>query len=207
MKKSLLTSALALSMFLLSACSSSATLTRYYTLASDFSVKASKSYPYKVVVKKFTVDPAYNSSNIVYRESPYDFMAYNHDLWATSPAHQIANVFTEDLQKSGLFEKVEQRATEMPDMEFTGFLMAIEEVDNDSTDRYARVAIELAFRDVKKDSTLWKKVYDEKEPLEGSEPREITKSASKLVNRYAEDAVQEIEKLLESMKAPDSEVQ
>ena len=134
-------------------------------------------------------------------------MAYNHDLWATSPAHQIANVFTEDLQKSGLFEKVEQRATEMPDMEFTGFLMAIEEVDNDSTDRYARVAIELAFRDVKKDSTLWKKVYDEKEPLEGSEPREIAKSASKLVNRYAEDAVQEIEKLLESMKAPDSEVQ
>jgi len=205
MKKFLLLSSLTLSALLATACSSSGVLTRYYTLAADSNIQASKTYPYKVVVKKFTVDPAYNSSNIVYRESPYDFMSYNHDLWATSPDHQIANVFTEDLKQSGLFEKIEQRASEMPDYEMTGHLISIEEVDEGNS-RYARVAIEIAFRDVKKDSTLWKRTFDEKEALDGNEVREIAKSASKLVNRYAKASISGIEEALSSASLPESEV-
>lgn len=206
MKKSLILFSIALSALLVSACSSTGTLTRYYTLAVDSSVQASKTYPYKLAVKKFTVDPAYNSSNIVYRESPYDFMSYNHDLWATAPDHQIANIFTEDLKQSGLFEKVEQRASEMPDYEIAGHLIAIEEVDEGSS-RFARVAVEISFRDVKKDSTLWKKAFDEKESLGGTEPREIAKSASKLVNRYAQTVISEIENVLSRSSLPENNMQ
>ncbi len=206
MKKSLILSSLALSALLVSACSSTGTLTRYYTLAADSSIRASKSYPYKLVVQKFTIDPAYNSSNIIYRESPYDFMSYNHDLWATAPDHQIVNVFTDDLKQSGLFEKVEQHASEMPDYEITGHLLAIEEIDEGSN-RFARVAIEISFRDVKKDSTLWKNSFDAKESLNGTEPREIAKSASKLVNRYAQTVISEVENILSRTSMPESAVQ
>ncbi len=206
MKKFLKFSSLALLALLTFACSSSGVLTRYYTLAADSKIQASKTYPHKVVVKKFTVDPAYNSSNIVYRESPYDFMSYNHDLWATAPDHQITNILTEDLKQSGLFEKVEQRASEMPDYEITGHLISIEEVDEGSN-RYARVAVEVSFRDVKKDSTLWMQTFDEKEALAGNEVREIAKSASKLVNRYAEAVISGIENVLSRPSAPESEVQ
>ena len=54
----------------------------------------------------------------------------------------------------------------------------------------------LHLHDLQKDSTLWKKNYDEKEPLESHEPRAIAKSASKLLNRYTANALSEIEKTL-----------
>ncbi len=188
----------------LSACAGSGTPTRYYTLAASGSAKATAKLPYNLVVKKFSVDPAYNQTHIVYRESPYDFMAYNNDLWATNPEHQVATVLAEELKHSGLFSKIELRATEIPDLELAGFLVALEEVDVDSSERFARVALELSLRDVKKDTLLWKKTYDENERLAGTEPREIAKAASVLVNRYAEDAVREFERIL-SGKAESAE--
>ncbi len=192
----------ALSLF---ACAGSESSTRYYTLAAIDSPKATQSYPYNLVVKKFSIDPAYNQTRIVYRESPYDFMYYNNDLWATSPEHQIATVVAEELKRSGLFAKIEQRATEIPDMELSGFVVALEEVDVDSTERYARVAVELSLRDAKKDSLLWKKSYDEQERLAGTDPREIAKSASKLVNRYAADAVRDFEALFAELGRPSAD--
>ena len=178
-----------LSLLALSACSTTSVQTRYYTLAADAQAKSSTATEFSLVVKKFSADPAYAHSNIVYRESPYDFMSYNNDLWATSPEYQITNVVAENIKQSGLFQKVEVRASAIPDYELSGFVSAIEEVDLDSSDRYARVALELTFRDVQKDSVLWKKSYDEKEALAGNEPREIAKAASKLVNRYTQEAI------------------
>lgn len=196
MKRSLipLCFAIGLSASLL-ACAGSESGTRYYTLAATGNPKATRQLPYNLVVKKFSVDPAYNQTHIVYRESPYDFMSYNNDLWATSPEHQVATVIAEELKRSGLFQKIEFRASEIPDFELSGFLIALEEIDVDSTERFARVAIELSLRSVKKDSLLWKKTYDERERLGGTSPREIAKSASTLVNRFAEDAVREFENL------------
>ena len=190
MKKILFAAALAL----LSACSTTTIQTRYYTLAPEPQFQAATPTPYTLSVKKFAIDPAYAQTNIVYRESPYDFMSYNNDMWASSPEYQVTSLVADNFKQSRLFQKVELRASAMPDLELSGFVTAIEEVDE--SERYAHVTLELSLHDLQKDSTLWKKNYDEKEPLESHEPRAIAKSASKLLNRYTANALSEIEKTL-----------
>ena len=54
--------------------------TRYYTLAVENISMPESSAKGSVQVRKFTIDPAYQRANIVYRESAYDFMFYDLDL-------------------------------------------------------------------------------------------------------------------------------
>ncbi len=128
-----------LSALLLFGCAGSSAQNRYYTLASESAAKATNATPYRLVVKKFSVDPAYSQPNIVYRESPYEFMSYGNDFWASSPEHQVANTVADIMRESGLFAQVERRASEIPDLELSGYLDAIEEIDSDSSETFARV--------------------------------------------------------------------
>lgn len=196
MKKILQAFLIPVSAIFFTACAGSSAETHYYALSAQKISQAEKPFPYRVVVQKFTADPAYTQTNIVYRESPYDFMFYRNDLWATSPDHQVKELFVSELESSGLFARVEERASEIPDMEISGHLKALEEVDSDSTDRFARVAVEISLRDAKSGKTLWKKSYDEKNKLSGTEPRQIAASASEIVSRFAADAVREMGKVL-----------
>lgn len=178
---------------LLLACAGSSIQNRYYTLAGETVPKASQSLPYRLVVQKFAVDPAYAQQNIVYRESPYEFMSYGNDFWASSPERQVENLFAESFEKSGLFASVERRASEIPDLELSGNLNALEEIDTDSSNSYARIAVELSLRNGKTGKTIWKRTFDDRQKLEGRAPVEVAKAASALVNRYAETALREIE--------------
>ncbi len=185
-----------LTALLLFGCAGSSTQNRYYTLASESSFQATSGTPYRLVVKKFSVDPAYSQPNIVYRESPYEFMSYGNDFWASSPEHQVANTVASLMKESGLFAQVERRASEIPDLELSGYLNAIEEIDSDSSETFARVALEFTLRNGKTGKTLWKRAYDEKEKLKKRTPLEVARASSVLVTRYAEDAVREIGKIL-----------
>ncbi len=195
MKKTslILTSLSALFLF---GCAGSSVENRYYTLACESAAKASGGTPYRLFVQKFSIDPAYSQPNIVYRESPYEFMSYGNDFWASSPEHQVTNTVASVMRESGLFARVERRASEIPDLELSGYLNAIEEIDSDSSETFARVAVELALRDGKTGKTLWKHAYDERKRLESRTPLEVAKASSALVTRYAEDALREIEKIL-----------
>lgn len=185
-----------LSALFLFGCAGSSVENRYYTLASESVAKVSSETPYRLVVQKFSIDPAYSQPNIVYRESPYEFMSYGNDFWASSPEHQVTNTVASVMRKSGLFARVERRASEIPDLELSGYLNAIEEIDSDSSETFARVAVELTLREGKTGKTLWKRAYDERKALESRTPLEVAKAASALVTRYAEDAICEIEKIL-----------
>ena len=92
-KKFILLSAIALS---LTAClgGGSSEPTRYYTIAvENIQSPAAGAYADKrLQVRKFTIEPAYQRTNIVYRESAYDFMFYDLDLWASRPEHMLAQV-------------------------------------------------------------------------------------------------------------------
>ena len=185
-----------LSVLLLFGCAGTSGENRYYTLASESAARVSRGTPYRLFIQKFSIDPAYSQPNIVYRESPYEFMSYGNDFWASSPELQVTNTVASVMRESGLFAQVERRASEIPDLELSGYLNAIEEIDSDSTKAFARVAVEFTIREGKTGKTLWKRAYDEKKALESRTPLEVAKAASALVTRYAEDALGEIEKIL-----------
>jgi len=191
-KKLILLSAIALS---LTAClgGGSSEPTRYYTLAvENIQTPTSSAYADKrLQVRKFTIEPAYQRTNIVYRESAYDFMFYDLDLWASRPEHMLAQVASEYLNKSNMFKSVETKPTGKPDFEFLGNVVAIEEVDEGSS-QYARLAIQLTFRKTESDQAIWEKSFDEKLSMDNREPRTTAETISKLFGKYMEETLNEI---------------
>ena len=191
-KKLILLSAIALS---LTAClgGGSNEPTRYYTLAvENIQTPSSSAYADKrLQIRKFTIEPAYQRTNIVYRESAYDFMFYDLDLWASRPEHMMAQVASEYLNKSNMFKSVETKPTGKPDFEFLGNVVAIEEVDEGSS-QYAHLAIQLTFRKTESDQAIWEKSFDEKLSMDNREPRTTAETISKLFGKYMEEALNEI---------------
>ena len=161
---------------------------RYYMLAVEDISMPSGNAKGKVQVRKFTVDPAYQKANIVYRESAYDFMFYDLDLWASRPDHMVTQVVAEYAVKSGLFESVEIKGNSKPAFEISGNISAIEEVDEGST-QSARLAIEISFRKVDSNEALFEKRYEGKEPMDKREPRAMAEATSKLLGKVMEDAL------------------
>ena len=168
--------------------------TRYYTLAVEniSAPKASETLASKsVTVKKFTIDPAYQRSNIVYRESAYDFMFYDLDLWASRPEHMITRVVTEYVEKSKLFISVIAAGGIMPDYELSGHIGAIEEVDEGSS-QSAHLTISLTFKNVQSSAILWEDKCDKSRSTTSREPRVTAEALSKILAECMDDALKGI---------------
>ena len=191
-KNIIILSAIALS---LTAClgGGSSEPTKYYTIAvENISMPSSSALAEKrLQVRKFTIEPAYQRTNIVYRESAYDFMFYDLDLWASRPEHMTTQVASEYLSKSSLFKTVETKPSGKPDYELLGNIIALEEVDEGSS-QYAHLAIQLTFRKTESDNALWEKTFDEKMSMGDREPRTTAETISKLFGKFMTEALQEI---------------
>ena len=192
LKPAIILSAIALT---LTAClgGGSSEPTKYYTIAVEsISMPSAAAFADKrLQVRKFTIEPAYQRTNIVYRESAYDFMFYDLDLWASRPEHMLAQVASEYLAKSNLFKSVETKASGKPDFELLGNIVAIEEVDEGSS-QYARLAVQFTFRKTESDEALWEKSFDQKMSMGDREPRTTAETVSKLFGKIMEEAIQEI---------------
>ena len=168
--------------------------TKYYTIAVEkISAPATNSYKDKrLQIRKFTIEPAYQRTNIVYRESAYDFMFYDLDLWASRPEHMLAQVASEYVAQSGAFKSVETKATGKPDYELLGNIIAIEEVDEGSS-QYARLAIQLTFKKTDSDEAIWEQTFDEKRSMGDREPRTTAETISKLYGQYIEQFLKNLQ--------------
>ena len=198
-KKIILIAFAALLAFSLTAClgGGSSEPTKYYTIAVEkIQTPATNSYKDKrLQVRKFTIEPAYQRANILYRESAYDFMFYDLDLWASRPEHMLMQVASEYLNQSGLFKSVETRANGKPDFELLGNIVAIEEMDEGSS-QYARLAVQLTFRKTESEEALWEKSFDQKMSMGDREPRTTAETVSKLFGKIMEEALGDISRKL-----------
>ena len=188
----LLAVAALLSVFTLTGCLGGSTEpSRYYTVSAESISVAGAASDTRVHVKKFTIDPAYQRSNIVYRESPYDFIFYDLDLWATRPEQMLTQVAGEYLVKSNLFKSVDLKPMGKPDFELLGNVDAIEEIDEGSS-QYAHLALQLTFRKTGEDAPLWEKRYDERQSMNKRDAHSAAESLSKLYAKFMQDALENI---------------
>ena len=188
----LLAVAALLSVFTLTGCLGGSTEpSRYYTVSAESISVAGAASDTRVHVKKFTIDPAYQRSNIVYRESPYDFMFYDLDLWATRPEQMLTQIAGEYLVKSNLFKSVDLKPMGKPDFELLGNVDAIEEIDEGSS-QYAHLALQLTFRKTGEDAPLWEKRYDERQSMNKRDAHSAAESLSKLYAKFMQDALENI---------------
>ena len=181
-----------LSVFTLTGCVGGSTEpSRYYTVSAESISVAGATSDARVHVKKFTIDPAYQRTNIVYRESPYDFMFYDLDLWATRPEQMLTQVAGEYLIKSNMFKSVDLKPMGKPDFELLGNVDAIEEIDEGSSQE-AHLAVQLTFRKVGEDAPLWEKRYDERQSMNKRDAHSAAEALSKLYAKYMQDALSNI---------------
>ena len=191
----LLAVAALLSAFTLTGCLGGSTEpSRYYTVSAESISVAGATSDTRVHVKKFTIDPAYQRTNIVYRESPYDFMFYDLDLWATRPEQMLTQVAGEYLVKSNMFKSVDLKPMGKPDFELLGNVDAIEEIDEGSSQE-AHLAVQLTFRKVGEDTPLWEKRYDERQSMNKRDAHSAAEALSKLYAKYMQDAIENISKV------------
>ena len=191
----LLAVAALLSAFTLTGCLGGSTEpSRYYTVSAESISVAGTTSDTRVHVKKFTIDPAYQRTNIVYRESPYDFMFYDLDLWATRPEQMLTQVAGEYLIKSNMFKSVDLKPMGKPDFELLGNVDAIEEIDEGSSQE-AHLAVQLTFRKVGEDAPLWEKRYDERQSMSKRDAHSAAEALSKLYAKYMQDALENISKV------------
>jgi len=184
-----------LSAFALTGCLGGSTEpSRYYTISAESISTSGATSDARVLVKKFTIDPAYQRTNIVYRESPYDFMFYNRDLWATRPEQILTQVASEYLIKSNMFKSVDLKPMGKPDFELLGNVDAIEEIDEGSSQE-AHLAVQLTFRKVGEDAPLWEKRYDERQSMNKRDAHSAAEALSKLYAKYMQDALENIAKV------------
>ena len=191
----LLAVAALLSVFTLTGCLGGSTEpSRYYTVSAESISVAGATSDARVHVKKFTIDPAYQRTNIVYRESPYDFMFYDLDLWATRPEQMLTQVAGEYLIKSNMFKSVDLKPMGKPDFELLGNVDAIEEIDEGNSQE-AHLAVQLTFRKVGEDAPLWEKRYDERQSMSKRDAHSAAEALSKLYAKYMQDALENIAKV------------
>lgn len=163
--------------------------TRYYVVdVEDISASGAGNATKSVQIRKFTIDPAYQRSNIVYRESAYTFMFYDLDLWASRPDQMLLKTATKYIEQSGLFAKGGKTAK--PDYEIAGNIDAIEEIDEGSN-RFAHLDMTLTFRKTEGE-TLFEKEYDERMSMEGSEPQHVAMAISKLYGKFMDDFLKNV---------------
>jgi len=191
----LLAVAALLSVFTLTGCLGGSTEpSRYYTVSAESISVAGATSDARVHVKKFTIDPAYQRTNIVYRESPYDFMFYDLDLWATRPEQMLTQVAGEYLIKSNMFKSVDLKPMGKPDFELLGNVDAIEEIDEGNSQE-AHLAVQLTFRKVGEDAPLWEKRYDERQSMNKRDAHSAAEALSKLYAKFMQDALENIAKV------------
>ena len=184
-----------LSVFTLTGCLGGSTEpSRYYTVSAESISVAGVTSDTRVHVKKFTIDPAYQRTNIVYRESPYDFMFYDLDLWATRPEQMLTQVAGEYLVKSNMFKSVDLKPMGKPDFELLGNVDAIEEIDEGNSQE-AHLAVQLTFRKVGEDAPLWEKRYDERQSMNKRDAHSAAEALSKLYAKFMQDALENIAKV------------
>lgn len=158
--------------------------TRYYTLAVE-SIQIPASINKRLQVKKFTIEQAYQRTNIVYKESPYDFMFYDLDEWASRPElifTQIANEY---------FSKVFKTSNNKGDLELLGHVLALEEIDEGSNQK-AHLSMTLTLKKTGGE-ILWENAFDESIETKDRNPRTAAEAISKLFGKFVEKSFSEIQ--------------
>lgn len=92
---------------LLAGCGKPPLVTNHFLLDYPAPVLARKApLPESIRVELFAAAQAINSTNMVYRPSPYQSAAYAYNRWQVSPAHLVTDFLLRDLRQSQLFAGV-----------------------------------------------------------------------------------------------------
>ena len=152
--------------------------------------------PYACVIRlrEFSIEEAYNRSNIVYRTNPYELRYYNYKSWAVKPTRMLTDLFFRHLSSVQLVSGVVRRFDEgrKPDFELTGFIDALEEYDSENM-LFAHISIRLTLTRISDGSMLYSRSFSRRKKVYTRETGLVIKEMSQIVEYIFTEAISDID--------------
>ena len=155
--------------------------------------------PYAAVIRlrEFSIEEAYNRSQIVYRLNPYELRYYNYKSWAVKPTRMITDLFFKHLSSAQLVSTVVRRFDEgrKPDFELAGFIEALEEYDSDDM-LFAHIAIRLNMTRLSDGANVYSRLFDLRKRVYYRETIGVIKEMSQIMEYVFTEAITDIDNRL-----------
>jgi len=152
--------------------------------------------PYACVIRlrEFSIEEAYNRSNIVYRINPYELRYYNYKSWAVKPTRMLTDLFFRHLSSVQLVSGLVRRFDEgrKPDFELTGFIDALEEYDSEDM-LFAHVSIRLNLTKISDGTMLYSRSFNRRKKVYTRETGLVIKEMSQIVEYIFTEAISDID--------------
>jgi cholesterol transport system auxiliary component len=152
--------------------------------------------PYACVIRlrDFSIEEAYNRSNIVFRINPYELRYYNYKSWAVKPTRMLTDLFFRHLSSVQLVSGLVRRFDEgrKPDFELTGFIDALEEYDSEDM-LFAHVSIRLNLTKLSDGSMLYSRSFSHRKKVYTRETGLVIKEMSQIVEYIFTEAISDID--------------
>ncbi|HMD69584.1 MAG TPA: ABC-type transport auxiliary lipoprotein family protein, partial [Chitinivibrionales bacterium] len=142
----------------------------------------SNPYPFTVRLKEFSIEDAYNRSQIVYRQSPFELRYYFYKLWAVTPNKMITDLIQKHLESINLLSHIIRRYDEglKPEYELSGVIEALEEYDSDQL-WYAHLAIRLSLTRLSDGRVMYSREFDNRKRVFQYSPDNVVREMSAIL--------------------------
>jgi ABC-type uncharacterized transport system auxiliary subunit len=151
-------------------------------------------YPFTVRLKEFGIEDAYNRSQIVYRQSPFELRYYFYKLWAVKPNKMITDMVQKHLEGIGFVSHVIRRYDEglKPDYELSGDIEALEEYDSDQL-WYAHLALRITLTRLSDGRVMYSREFDNRKRVYQYSPDNVVREMSAILEFIMNQAVHDMD--------------
>jgi ABC-type uncharacterized transport system auxiliary subunit len=139
-------------------------------------------YPFSLRLKDLNIEDAYNRSQIVYRQSPFELRYYFYKIWAVKPNRMITDLIQKHLTSINLISHVIRRFDEgfKPDYELSGNIEALEEYDSDQL-WFAHLAIRFSLTRLSDGRVLYSRQFDNRKRVYQYSPDNVVREMSAIL--------------------------
>jgi ABC-type uncharacterized transport system auxiliary subunit len=143
-------------------------------------------YPFTIRLKEFDIEDAYNRSQIVYRQSPFELRYYFYKLWAVKPNKMITDL----VQKHLIIRRYDEGLK--PDYELSGNIEALEEYDSDQL-WYAHLAMRLTLTRLSDGRVMYSRRFDNRKRVYQYSPDNVVREMSAILEFAMNQAVHDMD--------------
>jgi ABC-type uncharacterized transport system auxiliary subunit len=159
---------------------------RYYQLSLPADATAGHAatdpYPITLVLTPFFSSHLYREDRIVFGNNAEGMGTYDYQRWAAPPTEMIQAMMIRQLRNAGRFREVyAAKSAVRGDYLLRGQLYDFKEVSGGSL--VARVSFDMELRDTKTNLTVWRKSYNQDEPVTGKTPADVVAALDKNIDR------------------------
>jgi ABC-type uncharacterized transport system auxiliary subunit len=158
---------------------------RYYqlNLPSDASARSTADpYPITLVLAPFFSSHLYREDRIVFANNAEGMGTYQYQRWAAPPTEMIQAMMIRQLRNAGRFREIyAARSAVRGDYLLRGQLYDFKEVSAGTV--VARVSFDMELRDTSTNLTVWRKSYNQDEPVTGKTPADVVAALDKNIDR------------------------